>query len=203
MARELQQIQKLTFEEFLDWYPNDGSRYELIDGELVEIRPIGDHEELAGLITRKLDREIERLSLPYFIPKSCCVKPESAMDAYLPDVIVLDRQALQKEPLWKTASTIIYGSSAPLVVEIASTNGQDDYACKLEDYEAMGIREYWIVDYRALDGKRFIGDPKQSTVSIYQLIDDRYQAQQFRANDPVQSRIFFRAGVRRSRDIEF
>ncbi|MEN9231232.1 MAG: Uma2 family endonuclease [Thermostichus sp. DG02_5_bins_236] len=187
MVYELQKIQKLTFEEFLDWYPNDGSRYELIDGEVVEMRLIGDaisrrwreHEELAGLIARKLDREIERLSLFYFISKSCCIKPKSAMDTDLQDVIILDRQALQKEPLWKIASTIMYGSSTPLVVEISSTNWQDDYARKLEDHEAMGIREYWIVNSRALGGKRFIGDPKQPTVSIYQLTNGRIKLSNF------------------------
>jgi Uma2 family endonuclease len=31
----------LTLEEFLAWYPEDGRRYELIEGEIVEMRPVG------------------------------------------------------------------------------------------------------------------------------------------------------------------
>lgn len=120
MVQAVQQV--LTFEEFLEWYPEDGKRYQLIDGKIVEMRPIGDHEEIAGLITRKLDQEIERLNLPYFIPKTCCVKPYSNTEGYLPDVIILDRRQLPSEPLWKKASTITQGLSSPLVVEVVSTN---------------------------------------------------------------------------------
>lgn len=68
----------LTFEEFLEQYPEDGRRYELVDGEIIEMRPIGKHEKIAGFISRKLDVEIERLNLPYFIPRNCLVKPGRA-----------------------------------------------------------------------------------------------------------------------------
>ncbi len=188
MVQAAQQF--LTFEEFLEWYPEDGKRYELIDGEIVEMRPVGDHEEIAGLITRKLDREIERLNLPYFIPKTCCIKPSSNIDGYVPDVIILDRRQLQAEPLWKKASTITHGSSSPLVVEVVSTNWQDDYAKKLEDYEDLGILEYWIVDDRGLGGRRYIGSPKQPTLSIYTLVSQEYQLQQFRGDEPIVSPTF-------------
>ncbi len=67
----------LLFDEFLEWYPDQGGHYELIDGVMVEMRPAGDHEELADRITRLLDREIERQNLPYLTPKSCCIKPKS------------------------------------------------------------------------------------------------------------------------------
>jgi Uma2 family endonuclease len=180
----------LTFDDFLEWYPEDGKRYELISGQVVEMRPIGDHEEISGLLTRKIDREIETLNLPYFIPKTCCVKPSGNEDGYIPDVIVLDRPQLQNEPLWKKASTIIYGNSVPLVIEVVSTNWQDDYAKKLEDYEEMGIAEYWIADYRALGGKRHIGSPKQPTFSVYAMRNGLYQLQQFRGSDRIISPLF-------------
>ena len=45
MARVLPTL--LTFEEFLAWYPEDGRRYELIEGEIVEMRPVGQHELIA------------------------------------------------------------------------------------------------------------------------------------------------------------
>jgi Uma2 family endonuclease len=40
----------LTFEEFLSWYPEDGRRYELIEGEIVEMRPVGQHELIASFL---------------------------------------------------------------------------------------------------------------------------------------------------------
>ena len=184
-------LRKLTFTDFIDQYPEDGRRYELIDGEIVEVRPVGDHEEIIGLATRRFDREIDRLNLPWFMPKTCCIKPMSELNGYVPDLIILDRLQLGKEPLWKTASTITNGKSARLVLEVASTNWQDDYAKKLEEYEALGIAEYWIVDYRALGGRRFIGVPKLPTVSIYILNQSRtYQLEQFRGDQLVRSQIF-------------
>ena len=41
----------LTFEEFLEWYPDDGSRYELIEGEIVAMRPVGQHELITSFPT--------------------------------------------------------------------------------------------------------------------------------------------------------
>ncbi|CAN1213137.1 hypothetical protein TUMEXPCC7403_23230 [Tumidithrix helvetica PCC 7403] len=43
----------LTLAEFLEQYPEDGRRYEIIDGEIVEARPVGDHEEIIGLVDRE------------------------------------------------------------------------------------------------------------------------------------------------------
>lgn len=187
----IQALQRtITFEEFLEEYPEDGRCYELIDGEIVEMRPKGNHQYISSLITRKLDREKERLQPSFFIPKTCCIKPESDIDGYVPDVIVLDLRQLQSEPLWKKASTITRGSSACLVVEVVSTNWQDDYAKKLEDYERLLIPEYWIVDYLALGGRRYIGTPKQPTVSIYSLVRESYQLQQFREKEEIRSAIF-------------
>lgn len=37
---------------------------------------------------------------------------------------------------------------------------------KLGEYEALGIQEYWIVDYVALGGRRFIGNPKRTTNTL-------------------------------------
>jgi Uma2 family endonuclease len=186
----------MTFEEFLEGYPEDGQRYELIDGEVIEVRPTGDHEEIISVLTRRLDREIERLGLDWFMPKTCCVKPESELDGYVPDLIVLDRAELQAEPLWKKASTITRGASVRLVMEVASTNWQDDYAKKLEDYEWLGIPEYWIVDYRALGGRRFIGLPKQPTVSVYTLVKGVYQVQQFHRGEAIASAVLPELGLR-------
>jgi nicotinamidase-related amidase len=76
------------------------------------------------------------------------------------------------------------------VVEVVSTNWQNDYARKVEDYEALGISEYWIVDYLGLGGKRYIGSPKQPVITIYQLVEGTYQGQQFRKSDRLISQTF-------------
>lgn len=183
---------QVTFDEFIAWYPESSDRrYELHDGVIVEMpKPTGKHSEIAGFINGSLFIEITRLSIPCFIPKECVIKSLNTDSGYEPDVIVLDRQSLNNEPRWKKESIITRGSSVKLVVEVVSTNWSDDYALKLEDYESLGIPEYWIVDYLGLGGRRFIGNPKQPTISIYQLIEGEYQVRQFRGNDRIQSPAF-------------
>ncbi|MCC3455041.1 Uma2 family endonuclease [Microcoleus sp. PH2017_08_TRC_O_A] len=182
----------VTFDEFIDWYPeNSEHHYELHNGEIVEMpKATGKHSKLTGFLVADLNFEIRRLQLPYFIPKESVIKPISEQSGYEPDIIVLSEQAIGNEPRWEKSSIITMGSSVPLIVEVTSTNWADDYARKLEAYESMGIQEYWIVDYLGLGGRRFIGNPKQPTFSVYQLIDGEYQVKQFRGAEVIESPTF-------------
>jgi Uma2 family endonuclease len=183
-------IKSITFEEFLEWYPDGKGRFELRNGVIVEMNPNGEHEEVTGFLIRKINVEIDRLNLPYVTPSTYFLRPPETTAGYQPDIIVLDKPALISEPLWKKSSVISQGSSVKLVVEVVSTNWQDDYLVKVAEYERLGIPEYWIVDCAALGGRRFIGNPKQPTVSIYQLVDGEYQVSQFREGDRIISSAF-------------
>ncbi|MGV0105546.1 putative restriction endonuclease domain-containing protein [Nostoc sp. DSM 114160] len=186
-----QAIPKLvSFEDFAAWRPQ-GGRYELHDGVIVEMpQPTGEHEDVVGFIARKLTVEFDRLNLPYTIPKTALIKPSNSLSAYSPDVLLLNRSNLVNEPLWKKESTVSYPASIPLVVEVVSTNWDDDYYTKQGKYEVIGIPEYWVVDYLGLGAKKFTGNPKQPTMSIYQLIDGEYQVTQFRGTDRIVSPTF-------------
>lgn len=180
----------LTFEEFAEWKPENG-RYELHNGEIVEMsQPIGKHEKVVGFLARKLTVQFDRLNLPYFIPKQALVKSSENESAYSPDIPILNETNLASEPLWEKFSTVTQAASIPLVVEVVSTNWQDDYIKKVGEYELIGIPEYWIVDYLGLGGRRFIGNPKQPTISVYQLIDGEYEISQFRGDDRIESPTF-------------
>ncbi|MBS9383067.1 MAG: Uma2 family endonuclease [Dolichospermum sp. BR01] len=181
----------VSFEEFIQSYPETGTRYELHNGEIVEMNPpVGDHEEIIGFLLEEIVTEYKKLKLPYFIPKTALIKTPNSLSAYAPDLLLLNRNNLPNEPLWKKESTITQAASVPLVIEIVSSNWQTDYTHKTNDYESMGISEYWIVDYGAFGGKRFIGNPKQPTISIYSLVDDEYIVNQFRGNDLIISPLF-------------
>ncbi len=69
----------------------------------------------------------------------------------------------------------------------------------------MGISEYWIVeglsgesnspackprDYRALGAVRYIGKPKQPTITICKLIEGEYQMEKFVKGDRLKSAVF-------------
>ena len=178
--------QLMSFEEFLAWKPETG-RYELHDGVVVEMQPTGLHEQVVGLLNRKLNPLIDQEDLNYFIPNTAMVRPLGYPTGYKPDVLMVDLAALGQEPLWERELVITLGSSVKLVVEVTSTNWPDDYARKFEDYEAMGIAEYWIVDYRGLEGRRYIGRPKQPTITVCRLEEGVYETKLFRRGDSLVS----------------
>lgn len=177
----------LTFETFIDRYC-DNFRYELADGELVEMEPTGPHETVGGKLATQIGIILAAEKLPWFIPRTCLIRPFlGAATARRPDLVVLDETALVSEPLWEREPVITLGRSIKLVVEVVSTNWETDYARKVEEYALLGIPEYWIVDYRGLGGVAFIGKPKQPTITVFQLIDQDYIQQQFRLGQPIVS----------------
>ena len=180
----------MSFDEFMAWYPDDGRRYELIEGVVVEVLPTGPHEDIGGFLSAALNFEIRRGERPYSIPRNCVIKPQVKNSGYMPDVAVLDRERLSEEVLWPTASVILNGATVPLVIEVVSTNWRDDYGHKFVEYEAMGIQEYWMVDFRALGAVRHLGKPKQPTITICQLEDGEYQVRRFVAGERLVSGIF-------------
>jgi len=165
ISEEKQDIKLITLEDFWDWYPDGYGRFELHNGEIIKVQPTGTHEKVAGFLASKLSVYIEGLNLPFFIPRQGLIKAiDSDKSAYIPDVMVLDDNAMENEPIWNKRSTITQGTSIKLAIEVVSTNWQDDYLMKLGEYEKLGINEYWIVDYLGLGGRRYIGDPKQPTI---------------------------------------
>ncbi|BCL35698.1 Uma2 family endonuclease [Nostoc sp. MS1] len=182
----------ITVDKFLDWYPeNSQQRYELHNGVIVKMPPpTGDHELVIAFLVKQILLECARLGQPYDIPKTGFVQSTEGEYAFLPDVMLLNRSNLANEPLWRNKSTVSQASSIPLVIEVVSTNWRDDYFTKLGQYEAIGIPEYWIVDYAALGGRKFIGNPKQPTISIYSLVEGEYQVKQFQNGDRIKSSTF-------------
>jgi Uma2 family endonuclease len=178
----------VSFDQFIDWYPADSEyRYELRRGVIVQVpKPRGKHSEIAGFIHDELAIEIRRANYPYFIPRECVVKV-SDDTGYEPDVIVLDRGALEAEPRWEKASTVETGAAVKLAIEVVSGNWQDDYEVKLAAYESVGIAEYWIVDYAGLGGVRHIGRPKQPTLTVCTLVDGEYEVARFGRDARVES----------------
>ena len=153
-------------------------------------QPAGEHEEVTGFLGIKIPFEIKRLGLPYSIPNKVIVKPPQKDTGYFPDILVLNRANLPNEPLCKKASTLTSAASIPLIIEVVSTNWRDDYHFKYADYEQMGIPEYWSIDYAALGGRNFIGNPKQPTISICNLVDAEYQITKFQNNEQIVSLTF-------------
>jgi Uma2 family endonuclease len=184
------QQKPLSFDEFLTRYGGD-NRYELIDGEVFDLEPTGLHEEVAAFIDRKLNVQIDGAGLPWFVLQRGLLRPPNTnRTAFRPDIAVVDRTELVNEVLWPEQSILTQGSSIKFIAEVVSSNWQNDYARKVEDYAALGIAEYWIADYAALGGIRHIGKPKQPTLSICTLVNGEYEIQQLRGNQTIVSPTF-------------
>jgi len=183
----------VTLEEFWNGYP-DGfeGRFELHNGVIVKVQPTGTHEQVAGFLAMEIGFEIKRLNLPLFIPRQGLIKAiDTDKSAYIPDVMILDHESVKNnEPMWKKRSTITQGNTVKLAIEVVSTNWQDDYARKVEEYAFLNVPEYWLVDFRGLGGIQFIGNPKQPTFTICQLVNGVYQQQQYRLGDTIYSPLF-------------
>jgi Uma2 family endonuclease len=179
----------IAFEDFLSQY-GDNPRYELADGELSDMEPTGPHETVGGKLATQIGMEIARAKLPWFIPRTCLIRPfADAVTARRPDIVVLDETVLHSEPLWEQEPVITLGRSVKLVVEVVSSNWETDYARKVEEYALFGIPEYWIADYRGLGGVAFIGRPKQPTFTVCRLNGDDYDRQLYRLGESIVSGI--------------
>jgi len=193
-ARTQTQSKIYTFDEFIKWYPeNSIVRYELHNGVIVEMpKPRGKHSKLTGSLVGKLLTTINEMGKTdiWFIPRESIIKPHRDKSGYEPDIIILNQETIDLETRWETESIIQLVSSVKLIVEVVSSNWQDDYYDKLRDYEDMGIPEYWIIDYAALGGRKFIGNPKVPTIFVCELIDGEYQMIPFRGNNRILSPTF-------------
>ncbi|MGB7442689.1 MAG: Uma2 family endonuclease [Coleofasciculaceae cyanobacterium] len=182
--------QQLTFEQFLEYEIAEEGRYELVNGEIVRILPTRQHENVADFIADTFKDEVKRLSLNYRVSDRIVIRTVNSNgqeQGRHPDVSVVDKTLWDSNPAAYTA----FLEPLQLAVEVVSTNWEDDYIDKLDEYQCLGIPEYWIVDYLAIGSRNYLGNPKVPTIFVY-LLDDNgvYQSTPYRGTDKIISRTF-------------
>ncbi|MEQ9548083.1 MAG: Uma2 family endonuclease [Coleofasciculus sp. G3-WIS-01] len=128
----------------LELFPEDGKRYEIIDGELIVTRaPHWKHQEVTGNVYAQLQTWSRQTGLG-----RAAIAPGiifSATDSVIPDVVWASNQRLE-ECLDESGHL----TDAPeLVVEVLSKGNKDrqrDLELKLKLYSTQGVQEYWILD---------------------------------------------------------
>lgn len=179
----------LSFLEFLETTPDDGNRYELVNGERVQLMATRAHDDVADFLYDTFRDQVRRGQLNYKVSRFASIKTrrdDGLVQGRTPDVSVIDKSVWASDPKAYAALE----EPIQLAVEVSSTNWRDDYLYKLAEYESLGILEYWIVDYLAVGAIRYIGSPKTPTVSVYTLVQGEYQIQQFRGGDRMVSMTF-------------
>lgn len=181
--------QKLTFAQFLKQYPEDG-RYELVNGETVRILATRQHEDIADLIADAMKTENQLRRLNYKVSNRIVLATQASNgkeQGRNPDVSVIDRDQWRAERMAYTALR----EPIQLAVEVVSTNWEDDSIDKLDEYQRLGIPEYWIVDYLAIGSRTYLGNPKPPTVFVYLLDENQvYQSTAFKGDERIRSRTF-------------
>ena len=131
---------RMTYEDYLE-LPDDGKRYEVIEGELVvNASPYTRHQRIVGRLYAALE---------YFCRDQRCGE---AFVSPL-DVVFADDLVLQPDVTVVSASRLhIVGdkniTGAPdLVIEVLSEGTRKlDELVKRKLYERYGVNEYWVVD---------------------------------------------------------
>jgi Uma2 family endonuclease len=181
--------QKLTFDQFLEECPEEGL-YELVDGEIVEVRATRNNDDVADFMLFGLNDEIRRLNLNYVVNNTAVFRTITANrieQGRKPDVSVIDKD------VWRSNRSAYSALEEPiqLAIEVTSTNWEDDYIDKLDEYQRLGITEYWIVDYLAIGYREYLGNPKVPTVFVFLLdAEGKYQRTYFRGSERIVSRTF-------------
>ncbi len=118
----------------------DADRVELIDGEIVEMTPIGaPHARCVMFLNDVFVRHLAGRAV---------VSPQNSLRLGVhlepqPDIILL------RPPLARYAKLIPGPQDTLLVVEVAETSQHRDREIKLPHYAAAGVPEVWIVDLDA------------------------------------------------------
>jgi Uma2 family endonuclease len=135
--------------------PDDGNRYELVDGSLLVTPP--PNVSHARVNTRVRD-VLLRGRPNAFEVLDCTVGIDirKRTTCYIPDVMVVQAAALLR------MADVFQPQDVLLVAEVLSpSNAGNDLVQKRHDYAAAGIPRYWIVD------------PRDNTVTVLALPEGR------------------------------
>lgn len=136
----------------VDLWPDDGYRYELVDGALIVTpSPSLRHQAAAGETFRRLANAAPRHLLVLSAPTDVTLAPDTTLQ---PDVFVVDRGASLPEG----------ADLRPLLaVEVLSPSTRHiDLTLKRARYEAAGTPQYWVVDHEV------------PSITAWTLTDGRY-----------------------------
>jgi Uma2 family endonuclease len=174
---------RLTFEEYLDYDDGTDTRYELVNGVLVEM---GAESPLNLDIALFLIVFFVQSGVPqtHVAIKTLIAVDSTEVTAREPDLTIhsqASKRAIsqQKQAFLRTDMPV-----PVLLVEVVSPGepGSDnydrDYKHKPREYAKRGIPEFWRID------------PDRSLVSVLVLKDGQYVEKVFRGSDRLQSPTF-------------
>ncbi|OGO39831.1 MAG: hypothetical protein A2Z04_00595 [Chloroflexi bacterium RBG_16_57_9] len=133
-----------TYDDYLR-LPDDGRRYEIIEGVLyVTNAPDLDHQSAVGELFAELRSYVRKNNLGIVIPAPLEVHLPGIAKPVQPDVLFVTTE--RRPP----AGAKFFEGAPDLIVEVLSQSTlRLDRRTKFDAYERAGVREYWIVDTRS------------------------------------------------------
>ncbi len=144
--------------------PDDGNRYEVVDGELlVTPAPRFDHQEAVLAFMRLLDPYLLRIGGAHLVVSPADVELDTAT-LVQPDVFVVPSVGGRRPRTWRDITGLL------LAVEIVSpASARADRAIKRRRYQRAGIPEYWVVDLDARIVERWRPEDERPEIVTEQL----------------------------------
>ncbi|MBV8517386.1 MAG: Uma2 family endonuclease [Acidobacteria bacterium] len=131
---------KLTYEDYCD-LPDDGKRYEIIDGELyVNPAPNLKHQRVIVNLVLALGFFVRdhKLGDVYVAPTDVVL---SKTDVVQPDVLFITNENADR-----LTRANVQGAPDLAIEVLSESNRRHDEVIKRKRYEGFGVAEYWIVD---------------------------------------------------------
>ena len=150
---------RISFEEFLDWCDED-TLAEWVDGEVIMTSPASnEHQDISDFLVAIMRPYIRTRQLGWLRSAPFMMRTESRPSGREPDLMFV---AQERSDLVKAN---YLDGPADLLVEIVSPESIGrDRGEKFVEYEAAGVREYWLID------------PLRQQAEFYQLgADGRYR----------------------------
>ncbi|MDY6941129.1 MAG: Uma2 family endonuclease [Cyanobacteriota bacterium] len=159
------QSQLMTFEEYLAYDDGTDTRYELVDGELVEMPPEStENTDIAKNLLFEFAKHVPIALLAY---KDTEVEVTGRRArCRVPDLLVHTEESKAALAGAKRATLTRDMPPPALVVEVVSpgrVNRIRDYRYKHTEYAARGIAEYWIID------------PEEQQIVLCKWVDGQYE----------------------------
>jgi len=136
----------------LESLPEDGKRYEIIDGELhVSPSPRLQHQRVIWILVALIDAYVKRHSAwEGIVARSDIVFNDR--NVVEPDVFIVRRQGNEEREL-------VDPSTLLLAIEVISpSTSRYDRIEKRKLYQRFGVPDYWIVDLRSRSVERWTPD---------------------------------------------
>ena len=132
----------MSWEAFLAWALRQERRFEWVDGEIVEFMPDSTrHLLLVRFLFLLIHDHVEQRRLGLTLFSGLLMRLPGRPSGRVPDVTFIASERLVR--LFET----YFDGPVDLAVEVVSPDSRRrDYQDKLAEYEAAGIREYWLID---------------------------------------------------------